>query len=130
VRVLLSECVTSYEQIECLVLLADEPGDHTVRAVGEGLDIADDLARTALRGLCVCGLVRTQGRAPWETFTYAPRDAARAAAVELLGWEYQQNIVEIVKLITANSIDRMHSDAVRRFAEAFVIDPDRDADGC
>lgn len=129
VRALLAEHVTSYEELVSLLLLMEEADSAvTARSVSERLGIGVPLVDEALTGLCQGELVHKRTAAGAAEYQYAPGNPALRDAVELLAQEYRRNLTGIVRLITANAIERMHSQAARMFAEAFVVRRNRNYD--
>jgi hypothetical protein len=126
VRAFLREFVETYEELEVLLLLHRRGGEawtplrlaeqtgHPGEAIAEALDLL------ALAG-CVA-----ERRSPGDPVVYRPRDAAQAAAIGELALAYERNPVPIIKLMSANAIERVRNAAIHRFADAFVIGRKKD----
>lgn len=120
VRDLLRDHVWSYEQLEILLALHAQP-DHIwdVQAIAAQLNISLDAASEALEHLCRSNLASGHGQP--RVFTYDPSSAARRATVDRLARTHDEQRVEIIKLMSANAMDRLRTAAMRAFAEAFVL---------
>jgi hypothetical protein len=132
VQALLRERIGSYEELEILLLLAREPAAaFTADSVGQRVRVPGPAAAGALDRLCAAGLATGcagSGSGSEQTgsaFRYQPRgDLDRA--VELLVREARDNPLAIIKLMSANAIERIRMSAVQMFADAFVLGKDRD----
>lgn len=121
VKVLLYEHIHAYEELETLILMHRNPGKGwTPRSVAEALAISDDLAADALKVLEARGVVEVFEFAHSGTYYQGPREVFKAVVSELVAF-YDQSRLEIVMQLSANSIERMHTGAMRAFADAFFI---------
>lgn len=122
VRALLRTCVGSYEELEVLLLLAREPGDPvTAPAVADRVRAPVPVVVAALGTLVDAGLVEADPDGA--TFRYRPR-ADLGAAVAQLVEEARENPVAIIRVMSANAIERIRMSAVNMFADAFVLGRD------
>jgi len=119
-KALLYSHIHAYEELEILVMMQRDPGRHwNARAVAGALAISDDLAADALRALASRGVLdEIEGGS--ELRYHGPRMELRAAVGDLLAF-YGQHRLEVVMQLSANSIERMRTGAMRAFADAFFI---------
>jgi len=119
---LLSEHVTSYEQLETLLLLhAHSERTWTVAQVAEHIRIDDANVALALMELCSHQLLERDAGRPVIEYHYNPANGLLAKAVDLLATAYRDQRLEIVRLMSANAIERMRSTAARTFSDAFLL---------
>ena len=122
VRALLRACVGSYEELEVLLLLAREPGDCvTASAVADRVRAPVPVVAAALGTLVDAGLV--EAGPDGATFRYLPSTGLGAAVTRLVE-EARENPVAIIRVMSANAIERIRMSAVNMFAEAFVLGRD------
>ena len=121
VKALLYEHIHAFEELEALILLHRNPDKGwTERSVAEALAISDDLAADALKMLTARGIVDAFELDDSGTYYRGPREVFRAVVSELVA-VYDQSRLEIVMQLSANSIERMRTGAMRAFANAFFI---------
>src|SRR5688572_11636355 len=126
VRNFLSEHVESYEQLELLLLMRSPPHkDWSFRELTARTQLPPDAVDEALAGLARAGCI-TRGRSSEGSARYAPRDGVQAAVIEDLAQQYQDNRLAIIKLMSANAIERVRTAAIHTFADAFVIGRKKD----
>ncbi|HKZ74860.1 MAG TPA: hypothetical protein VJ011_12395 [Steroidobacteraceae bacterium] len=126
VRALLRDHIESYEQLELLLLLRGRPGGiWTLREIAQRMQLPDEELEEALRGLRAAGCLgeRIQGD---DAIRYAPRDAGQAVAIEGLAAAYGEKPLAIIKLMSANAIERVRTAAINTFADAFVVGGKKD----
>lgn len=122
VRALLRTCVGSYEELEVLLLLAREPGDAvTAAAVADRVRAPVPVVAAALGTLVGAGLV--EAGPDGATFRYLPSTDLGAAVAQLVE-EARENPVAIIRVMSANAIERIRMSAVDMFADAFVLGRD------
>lgn len=127
VRALLHEHIESYEQLEILLLLHRERYENwTPQGVTTRLRLPAELIRSALTGLKASGLVEATGADP-ARFAYRPASSGLDAAVGRLAREYSERPISIIKLMSANAIERLRSAALHTFADAFVLKKDKNS---
>lgn len=126
VRAFLRDHIESYEQLEILLLLRRRPGEAlTARALMDRMELPRDTVEESLDGLARAGCV-TAGARSGEPVRYAPRDATLAATIDGLAAAYEDSRLAIIKLMSANAIERVRSAAIHTFADAFVIGRKKD----
>jgi DNA-binding MarR family transcriptional regulator len=120
VRRLLAERVHAFEHLETLLYLYGRPAEaYAPAALAAALRIPEDAAAEALDHLVEMGLAARsdEGRAG----RYAPQTAEVAAAVAALAAACRDRRLAVMKLMSANAIERMRSNAARTFVDAFLI---------
>jgi hypothetical protein len=125
VRAFLREHIETYEQLELLLLLRQQPLEAwSTRRLAERRSYPLDLVEEALEGLA---RARTVERVPSTgEVRYAPLDSVQRATIDDLASAYERNPLAIIKLMSANSIERVRTAAILTFAEAFVIGRKKD----
>lgn len=117
--------IDSHEQLEILLLLRREGpawwSSHRIRSV---LDIPEELVGKALTRLMARGLLATQGEPP--QWAYAAASPQMAETVDQLVRSYEIHRFEIVGLMSGNAIERMRTQTLQAFADAFVMRKDKD----
>ncbi|MGH8143693.1 MAG: hypothetical protein ACREU2_14395 [Steroidobacteraceae bacterium] len=127
VRRLLLEQITTYEQLETLLLLHAQPAQGwSAPAVAAAVRIQEDSAAAALNELVAQRLVSFKSDGAKSEYQYAAADAAAASAVDRLSQAYSQQRLEVVKQMSANAIERVRSSAARTFSDAFIFRRKRD----
>ena len=122
VQVFLRERMESYEQLEVLLLLRTRPSDPwAASAVASELHMPEPAADQALRALSRHGLLSVAVSPKALVFRYQPESAELAALVEKLAGAYTEQRIAVVRLMTANSIERLRARALRTFANAFLL---------
>jgi hypothetical protein len=123
IRRLLSEHVTSYEQLEALLLLHATPAQaRSAEEVAAALRITVAGVAGALKELGEHRLLVAQGAsAAAQRWRYAPADGSLATSVDKLAQAYAGQRLEVVKQMSTNAIERLRSSAARTFADAFLL---------
>lgn len=122
VRALLHEHIETYEQLEVLLLLRRERcGEWTVTGLAARLQLRDELIGSALEGLRTAGLVTITEGAPAPRFAYRPASPGLDAAAGRLDREYAERPIRIIRLMSANAIERLRTAALHTFADSFVL---------
>ena len=118
----LHEYLESLEQLEILVLLRQRP-DYGWSAVevADELRIRDSVAEEELRRLCDRGVLTFVGSASNPRFRYGPSSETLAQMTRRLVETYGAQRVAIMKLMTANAIQRLRAGALGMFSNAFVF---------
>lgn len=125
VRAFMLEHIDSYEQLEILLLLRLEATESwSELRISERLGLPVSLTADAVTALIAHGLVTRPGGGP--RCAFAPRSEALDEAVTELARSYASQRLDIVKLMSSNAIKRMRTDALRAFADAFVLRKDKD----
>ena len=118
VRELVRERVHAIEQIEVLLRLHAVGGASLSAAeLGAALRLPEALVQGALDHLVLHKLVTVTR----DRFQCQPSDPVLAAAVDALAISYADARVEMLRLISANSVERLRSNTLRVFAEAFRL---------
>jgi hypothetical protein len=122
VKALLRDRIESFEQLEILLLLRRMHGDTLApNAVERELNLGSIDVAKALEDLCRGNLieVRAGGEAP--LFIYGPGTPRLEAAVNDLAKAYDDNRLEVMKLMNRYAIERVRTSAMRAFADAFIL---------
>jgi DNA-binding MarR family transcriptional regulator len=126
VRAFLRDYIESYEQLEILFILRAQPGDAwSVEQLAERLQLSREAVEEALQALTRAGGINERAW-PEEPVRYLPRNAEQAATIDSLATAYESNPLAIIKLMSANAIDRVRTAAIHTFANAFVIGRKKD----
>jgi len=129
VQAFLHDRLESYEQLEVLLLLRTRRSDTwTPSAVGAELHMPELVAQQALEALCQQGLL-SAALPDGQVFRYRPESAELDALVERLAEGYSHQRIEVVRLMTANAIERLRARALRTFANAFILGKKAAKDG-
>ena len=126
VRILLHEHIETYEQLEVLLLLRRERYEAwTPEALAARLHVAEALVQPALSTLKAAGLVTTDGTSDSaghpRRYAYRPASSGLDATVGILDREYAERPISIIRLMSANSIERVRTAALHTFADAFIL---------
>jgi hypothetical protein len=120
--------IDSYEHLATLMLLRRESiRDWSEAEVVEALGFPSPLAEMALRSLAGRQLLRVTRRDSPLRYRYAA-SGENEALVERLAIENSHNPARLMRLLSANAIERVRTSAIRAFADSFVLkkkDPDR-----
>lgn len=129
VQALLRERIEAFEHLEILRKLHRQPDERWApQAIADQLRISYALAEAALEHLTRHQLLATSS-SPGEEgplFAYSPKDPALATTVDKLVRAYDDSILEIMKLMSANAIERARTKALHFFADAFILGKKRD----
>jgi hypothetical protein len=128
VQALLRDHVTTFEQLEILLLLQAHPHDDwTAAAAGERTHIPEDLVAHALADFSGSGLVEQVRESP-AAYCFAPRtDHLRQAAADL-AVAYRDQRALVMSTMSVNAIERIRSGTLRAFSDAFLLRR-KDGDG-
>ena len=119
--------VDSYEQLEALLFLRSRPSQAlTAKEVAAELGASPDEVERALMRLHAMGLLATAVGEMRAHYRFEPADAGSREAVDHLAEAYSESRLEVMRTMTANAIDRLRTDAVRAFADAFVLGRKKD----
>lgn len=123
IRLFLMEHVESYEQLDILALLRPQPErSFSCDDVAAATNISLAAAETALDGLQQSGILSGSADRGGPRFRYTPSDPGVDGLVERLLRAYKENPLGIVKLMSANAIERVRTYAIRAFANSFVLE--------
>ncbi|HEY3654078.1 MAG TPA: hypothetical protein VGL34_03735 [Steroidobacteraceae bacterium] len=125
VRAFLREHIETYEELEVLLLLQREAqGPWTADLLAARLHITPAAlgeALTALRGRRFVESLSVRA----EEHYRLPADVARNETLSRLAGLYASHTIEIIKLMSSNSIERIRTAALRSFADAFLFRKDK-----
>jgi hypothetical protein len=125
-RLLLRAHIETYEQLLILGLVAHSPAAAwSPDALSARLKLAPSLVDAALAGLVAARLLEPRSGVSGTEFAFAAHDAGQAVAARHLANAYEERPVEVMKLMSANAIERVRTAAMRTFAEAFILRKDR-----
>lgn len=127
VRALLRERIESFEHLEALLLLhkhRDRP--WAPQDVAERLNIQTPEVEAVLHHLRRNSLVDVRSEGEAALFIYRPEDPDLSNAVERLSRDYEDSRVEIMRLMSKNTIERLRTQTLRLFADAFVLGRKKD----
>jgi hypothetical protein len=127
VQILLRDHIESYEQLELLLLMRSERGAAwTEETLTARLHLAASLVAAALDGLKSAGFVQAQVQGGARHYTYLSQSDEVEATVDRLAAAYREYPIPIIKLMSANAIERLRTSALRTFADAFILRKDKD----
>lgn len=114
-----SAFVHSYEHLESLLLLhRDSSRDWSAHEVAETLAVDRERVEPALRELAVAGIIQAS---PGVAVRYrGPRETFREL-VGGLSYAFEHDKIEVIAAMNRNAVQRLRTDALRAFADAFVI---------
>jgi hypothetical protein len=125
VRIFLRERIETYEELEVLLLLQREAlAPWTADMLAARLHIPLATLAEALAALRGQSLVERFSVATAQHYRLSP-SVARDETLSRLASLYESQSVEIIKLMSANSIDRIRTAALRAFADAFLFRKDK-----
>lgn len=118
--------IESHDELVVLLVLAEEDGAplSVAEIAGRGR-VPPQLVHKAVTALRRRDLADDLDG----LYRFAPTDEARAEDVRNLAATYEENLLGVVRELVNQSIDRMRSTAIQRFADSFVIDIRRPPDG-
>jgi hypothetical protein len=122
VQRILSTCVASHEALQALLLLHRER-ERTWHAeeVATALNVQADLARSTLQALVDGQLLLVDTSAAVAAYRYAPGSSVDAAVVDELRQAWLTQPLEIIRVMNTNAIARTRIEAIRAFADAFIL---------
>ena len=123
-RAFLREHVSSYEELEALLLLVRQPGQaFSDSEVAAALNVGTDAITPALERLASPeGLLSVTERAGRVYYQFAPRTGQLAElSRELLQLHAEQRLT-LVQMMSANALERVRGAAMRRLADAFKLE--------
>lgn len=120
----LHDSISSYEELEALLLLVRESErSFSDRELAEALKVDVAYITPALDQLAsVEGLLEVEDQAGQRRLRYAPKSKLLRQVVEELATAYVEQRLAIVQLMSANALDRVRGAAIRRLANAFRIE--------
>jgi hypothetical protein len=118
----LSSWIASHEALQALLLLQRE-ADRVWRAedVAAALHIEGTLASRTLRALADGGLLALDAGASPPAYRYSPAGPELAALVDELREAWFNQPLEIIRIMNSKAISRTRTEAIRAFADAFIL---------
>jgi hypothetical protein len=122
VQALVCEHVNSFEKLEILLLMRQDPlMQWTFETVSTRLNLPSSVATTALEELAATDLLEAGGSGNDRVFRYVPRSQQMSHAVDELATTYQVDRLALMRLLATSSVQRMRSSLVKAFADAFRV---------
>ena len=123
---LLHDHIESYEQLEMLLLMrGDKVASWTEETLCERLRSAVSLVQAALERLKSAGLVEARAHEGAKHYSYLCQSDDVEATISRLAAAYRENPIPIIKIMSANSLERLRTAALRTFADAFILRKDK-----
>lgn len=127
VQVFLREHIESYEQLELLLIVrADRESRWTEGSLGTRLRLSPSPVRAALDRLAAAGFVERQAHSGEDSYAYVCQSEETEATIAQLAASYREYPIPIIKLMSANAIERLRTAALRTFSDAFVLRKGKD----
>lgn len=122
-RLFLHESVKSYEELEALLFLAQNPDrEFDAGAVTLALNAASGSLHDALEALADRGqLVQVTASSTGTLYRYAPIDESLRQLVTDLELAYAERRMSVVQMLSTNALERVRHAAMRRLADAFRL---------
>jgi hypothetical protein len=116
----LHDSISSYEELEALLVLVRDGQPRSAKEVAQLLKVpADGIAAALTKLACTEGLLQIHDQAGEHRFQYAPRSKLLRQVVEELATAYVEQRLAVVQLMSAYALERMRGAAVRHLADAF-----------
>ncbi len=114
--------IESFEQLETLFLLQKHRDRvWSPHQVSEELKIDGDEARRALQHLNRTKLLDLRKEGEADSFIYGPESLSLSETVDRLLAAYDDARLKIVRLVGKNALERIRTNALRVFADSFVL---------
>jgi hypothetical protein len=114
----LLERVETYEQLEALLWFARGTGEpRSAQEAAEALSLPELAVTDALNALAKAELLRRVAGAA--RFRYEPGTVELEAAVRKLSLLHEQDRIQVIRIMSAQSIARLRSSTLRAFAQHF-----------
>lgn len=118
----LRERIESFEELEILLLLrAERSRAWSVDEVAEWLRVTAGFAEPLVEKLRARDLIALRESEGARRYVYGARAPELDAAVAEIACAYETNRHEILRLMSANAIERVRTSAMRAFADAFLV---------
>lgn len=122
VRAFLHDHIESYEQLELLLLLRHEPDAYwTEETLSVRLSIPSSLVSAALDELQTAGFILGNRQRSDKRYRYVAQRESLEATIGRLADKYRDQPMPVIKVMSANAIDRVRTAALRTFADAFIL---------
>jgi predicted ArsR family transcriptional regulator len=120
VAALIRDRIQSYEALRALLLLHAEGSARSAEELSAELNLSGSSMASALESLARQQLLEATG-ASGSRAQYRYASGAHDATVGALVQAYSQQPIAVIRLLAASSIGRIRADALRAFADAFVL---------
>jgi hypothetical protein len=121
VRTFLRDHVEAYEHLEVLLLMSrDGHRTWTPAEVAAVLNLPVPIVSATLDHLRAHHVLETVAEAA-DTFRYRPESPDAAECVAALHRAYESDRLSIVKVMSANALERLRTSTIRTFADAFRL---------
>ena len=124
---LLQDRVASLEQLETLLLLRrtrDRAWD--LPDVAQRLSMPESSIEPCLVELTQHGMLASQGAGIATTWQYDPASPELAALIDRLASVYDERRLEVMRMLSAQAMERIRDSAAKAFDDAFVIGRKKD----
>jgi DNA-binding transcriptional ArsR family regulator len=119
---LLRGYIESFEQLEIMLLLHRTRAESsTTDAVASALNLSPDAAATALEKLSRVGLAELLIDGGTRRYRCRQGVADLEATLHKLAEVYEENRLDVIKLMNKNAIERVRTSAMRAFSDAFFV---------
>jgi hypothetical protein len=114
--------VESYEQLEILIRLRAQPDRRWAHhSISSASGIDETLAEESLRFLCEQGLLRAEVGTHALLFRYEPQSSELDALAGRLEEAYGTERLAVMRLMTANSIERLRTKALEKLSDSLSL---------
>jgi hypothetical protein len=121
-QVFIRNYVESYEQLEILIRLRAHPDrTWTHHSISSASGIDETLAEESLHFLCAQGLLRAEVSTHAMLFRYEPQSSELDALAGRLVEAYDTERLAVMRLMTANSIERLRTKALEKLSDSFSL---------
>jgi DNA-binding transcriptional ArsR family regulator len=118
----LRDRVETFEQLESLLVLwRQRSRKSSIDDIVSGSKMRENAVAIALAELNHAGLIEKYLEAGVEYYRLSGALALNDELLERLQHAYDDDILEVMKLMTSNAMERLRTSAVRTFSEAFVL---------
>lgn len=122
----LRDHIESYEQLELLLIMRSDTGPSwTEETLGARLRITSAPVRAALDRLESAGFAEARVQAGEKHYAYLCQSDNVEATISRLAAAYREYPIPIIKVMSANAIERLRTAALRTFADAFIVRKDK-----
>ncbi len=129
-RRFLYENVESYEELEILVLLGAQPERAwTATELASTLKLSPQIVDGGLDGLERRGLLEIGTERERISLKIPLGEPPVAALLQELTRAYESNRLSVMRQMNANAVERVRTNAMHLFADAFVLGRKKDKDG-
>lgn len=126
VLLLLHERITTFEQLEIMLLLRAHPEkEWNAPTLSATTGIPIELTHESLMKLAAGGLLEPSGSGPI-AFRFRPRQPDIGEAIDALALAYHEQRALVMSTMSMNAIERIRSGTIRAFADSFVLGKKKD----